>query len=185
MTQILRRLADRPGLAFGLAGATFTVLYLFVRPVEEFASFFVGEREAFLLGPLLVVASALSAFAVGTALWRRFAGERAADSRWRPAVVGALVGTLSMPPTMLALTVGRYLVVGLPDDLVVGSPPPGATHWVSATDLVLQDAVMTLYVSLFGFVLTGGSTVIVGAATGEVLRRLAAASDSDTMITER
>lgn len=183
--QMFRRLDDRPGLAFGLAGGSFTLVYVLVRPVGGLSTFFVGERRAFPLATLLVVASAFAAFAVGTALWRRFVGEHAADSRWRPAVLGALVGTLSMPVTMLAVAVSRYLFVGLPDDLVVGAPPPGATHWVSATDLLLQDVVMSLYTSLFGFVLTGGLTVIVGAATGEALRRFAAAPDSDSVITER
>lgn len=44
-------------------------------------------------------------------------------SKYRPTIVGALVGTLSMALTMLIITISRYLFTGLPDNLVFGSPP--------------------------------------------------------------
>lgn len=170
MDTLPRRLGERPGLGFALSGGAFALLFVLVRPVDELAPLFVGGRTA-LLAPLLIAATSLSAFVVGSLLWGRFAEGSA--SRWRPALLGALVGTLSMPVTMYALTVGRYAFVGLPEDLVVGAPPPGATQWVPLRALLLQDVWIALYASLFGFVLTAGLTVVVGAATGEALRRFA------------
>lgn len=124
-----------------------------------------------LLALLLVVASSASAFLVGTVLWKRLAGDVSTFS-YRPAVVGALVGILSKPLTMYVITISRYFFTGLPDNLVIGSPPSGMTEWTSAEALVLQDIVTALLTSLFGFLFTGGLPILIGAATGEAIRRL-------------
>ena len=172
MERLSQQLENRPGFAFALTGGGFACLYALVGPVDEFGAFFVGERT-FLFAPLLIIASSVSALLVGTLLWNRFAGE-VPTSSYRPAVIGALVGMLSMPVTMYVVTVSRHLFTGLPDTLVVGSPPPGVTQWTPVEDLILQDISIALFTSLFGFVFTAGLPIVIGAATGEALRRLTA-----------
>ena len=76
-----------------------------------------------------------------------------------------------MPLTMLIITVSRYLFIGLPDNLVFGSPPPGMTQWTSVGALILQDIWIALFMSLWGFFFTAGLPILLGAAIGEVLRR--------------
>lgn len=170
MDALPRQLGKQPGLAFALSGGVFALLFVFVWPVGELAPFFVGERPL-LFGLLLVATSSLSAFAVGSCLWRQFVDGRSSVSRWRSVLLGTLVGTLSMPLTMYLLTISRYLFVGVPDGVVIGSPPPGATHWIPVEKLLLQDFSIALFTSLFGFMFTGGLTILVGGATGEALRR--------------
>ena len=182
MNPRLQRLGARPGLTFALVAGTFTLLYVLVRPVEELAGFFVGDRT-FLFAPLLVVVSSLSAFLVGSRLWRRAIPERSAVPRWRPVVFGALVGLLSMPVTMYVLTVSRYLFVGVPDHVVVGSPPPGVTSWIPIEKLLLQDISIALFTSVFGFMFTAGLPILIGAVTGEALRRLTTEEEAESRST--
>ena len=165
-----QQLEDWPGLAFAFTGGIFSLLYVLIRPVGDIASFFGIDRPS-LFAAILIVGSSISALLVGTLLWNRFGGD-ASTSTYRPALLGALVGTLSMPLTLLSVTFSRYLFTGLPENLVFGSPPPGMTQWTPVGDLLLENVGIALFTSLFGYVFTAGLPILLGAATGEALRRI-------------
>lgn len=169
MTSFPQWLKDWPGLAFALTGGIFSLLYVSIRPIDGFASFF-GMDHPVIFAILLVGGSSASAFLVGTLLWNQFESDIYTYPH-RPALLGSLVGIFSLPPTLLIITFSRYLFTGLPEDLVFRSPSPGMTQWTPIGDLILQDIWVALFASIYGLIFTAGLPIIVGAATGEALRR--------------